>query len=363
VHAQSVIKARYALQPQAAGLGGNRAPWVFQAAYGRRYPPTMRHDGLPGVNHRYLDARGLRMHVAEAGSGPLVLLLHGFPECWYSWRHQLTALAEAGYHAVAPDQRGYCRTGGPAEAGTYTMLHLTGDVIALMDALGEQQAVLAGHDWGAPVAWNTALLRPDRVRGVIGLSVPYQPRGSRPPTVAMRERAGDGFYMIYFQEPGVADAELGRDPRQTFTRVLYGASGDAPAALPVVPPGGGFLDMCGEPPSSGLPAWLTSDDIDAFVAEYAEAGFTGPLNWYRNLDRSWELTAPWHHAQVTVPALYVAGERDLVLLGARNALPRLRDYAPQLREPILLAGCGHWTQQERPDDVSKAMIGFIRELD
>jgi pimeloyl-ACP methyl ester carboxylesterase len=323
----------------------------------------MRHDDLPGVNHRYLDARGLRMHIAEAGSGPLVLLLHGFPECWYSWRHQLTALAEAGYHAVAPDQRGYCRTGGPAEADKYTMLHLTGDVIALMDALGEQQAVVAGHDWGAPVAWNTALLRPDRIRGVIGLSVPYQPRGSRPPTVAMRERAGDGFYMIYFQEPGVADAELARDPRQTFIRVLYGASGEAPAALPVVPPGGGFLDMCGEPPTSGLPAWLTSDDIDAFAAEFSGAGFTGGLNWYRNLDRSWELTAPWHHAQVTVPALYVAGERDLVLLGARSALPRLRDYAPQLREPVLLPGCGHWTQQERPGDVSKAMIGFIQELD
>jgi len=323
----------------------------------------MRHDDLPGVSHRYLDARGLRMHVAEAGSGPLVLLLHGFPECWYSWRHQLTALAEAGYHAVAPDQRGYCRTGGPADTGRYTMLHLTGDVIALMDALGEQQAVVAGHDWGAPVAWNTALLRPDRVRGVIGLSVPYRPRGSRPPTEAMREQAGDGFYMLYFQAPGVADAELARDLRQTFTRVLYGASGDAPAALPVVPPGGGFLDMCAELPASGLPAWLANDDIDAFVAEYADAGFTGPLNWYRNLDRSWELTAAWHHAPVTVPALYVAGDRDVVLLGARNALPRLRDYAPQLREPVLLGGCGHWTQQERPDDVSKAMISFIRELD
>jgi pimeloyl-ACP methyl ester carboxylesterase len=323
----------------------------------------MRHDDLPGVSHRYLDARGLRMHIAEAGSGPLVLLLHGFPECWYSWRHQLTALAEAGYHAVAPDQRGYCRTGGPADAGKYTMLHLTGDIIALMDALGEQRAVVAGHDWGAPVAWNTALLRPDRVRGVIGLSVPYQPRGSRPPTAAIRERAGDGFYMIYFQEPGVADAELARDLRQTFTRVLYGASGDAPTVLPVVPPGGGFLDICAEPPSWGLPAWLTSDDIDAFAAEYADAGFTGPLNWYRNLDSSWELTAAWHHAQVTVPALYVVGDHDLAMLSVRNTLPRLRDYAPQLREPVLLPGCGHWTQQERPDDVSKAMIGFIRELD
>jgi pimeloyl-ACP methyl ester carboxylesterase len=319
------------------------------------------HDGLPGVTHRYVDARGLRMHIAEAGSGPLVLLLHGFPECWYSWRHQLSALAAAGFHAVAPDQRGYGRTGGPEAVDQYTMLHLTGDVIALLDALGEERAVVAGHDWGAPVAWHTALLRPDRVRGVIGLSVPYRPRGSRPPTEALRATIGDGFYMLYFQQPGVADAELARDLRQTFTRVLGGASGEAPPTAPIVPPGGGFLDICGE--LDRLPAWLTSADIDAFVAEYRDSGFTGGLNWYRNLDRSWGLTAAWHHAPVTVPALFVAGERDLVIAGALETLPRLRDCAPALREPVLLSGCGHWTQQERPAEVSQAMIGFIRELD
>jgi pimeloyl-ACP methyl ester carboxylesterase len=323
----------------------------------------MRHDDLPGVSHRYVAAGGLQMHIAEAGTGPLVLLLHGFPECWYSWRHQLTALAGAGYHAVAPDQRGYCRTGGPADPGAYTILHLTGDVIALLDALGEERAVVAGHDWGAPVAWHTALLRPDRVRGVIGLSVPYQPRGSRPPLATLRSVAGDGFYMIYFQQPGVAEAELSRDLRQTFTRVLYGVSGDAPPVVPVVPPGGGFLDIFAEPPADAdLPAWLASDDIAAFVAEYADADFTGPLNWYRNLDRNWELTAAWHHTPIAVPALFVAGERELVLLRTREALPRLRDYAPQLREPVLLSGCGHWTQQERPGDVSKAMISFLSEL-
>ena len=323
-------------------------------------------DGLPGIRHRYLDARGLRMHVAEAGQGPLVLLLHGFPECWYSWRHQLTALAEAGFHAVAPDQRGYCRTGGPQAADQYTILHLAGDVIALMDALGEQRAFVAGHDWGAPVAWHTALLRPDRVRGVIGLSVPYRPRGSRRPVPAMRSQIGDNFYMVYFQQPGVAEAELGRDPRETFTRVLYGASGDAPLAPPLIPPGGGFLDMCGVPPAEpGLPEWLTGHDIGVFAAEYEHAGFTGPLNWYRNLDRNWELTAAWHHAPVTVPALFIAGDRDLVVAfsGGRGMLPRLRDCAPALREPVLLDGCGHWTQQERPHQVSQAMIAFIRDLD
>ncbi len=329
-------------------------------------------DSLRGVTHRYVDARGLRMHIAEAGSGPLVLLLHGFPESWYSWRHQLTALAAAGFHAVAPDQRGYCRTGPPesvggaaATAADYTILHLAGDVIALMDALGEQSAVVAGHDWGAPVAWHTALLRPDRIRGVIGLSVPYRPRGSTPPVAAMRAAFGDGFYMVYFQQPGMADAELAADPAATFRRLLTATSGGAAgesAGIPVVPPGGGFLDLCPEP--AALPGWLSGADIDAFAAQYAGTGFTGPLNWYRNLDRNWELTGAWHHAPVLVPALYLVGDRDLVLAfsGGPQSLRQLRDFAPRLREPVLLPGCGHWTQQERPAEVSAAMIGFLREL-
>jgi pimeloyl-ACP methyl ester carboxylesterase len=304
------------------------------------------------------------MHIAEAGTGPLVLLLHGFPECWYSWRHQLTALARAGYHAVAPDQRGYGRTGGPAEADQYTMLHLTGDVIGLMDALGEETAVVAGHDWGAPVAWNTALLRPDRVSGVIGLSVPYLPRGSSPPVETLRAVYTDGFYICYFQRPGVADAELSRDPRATFRRLLYAASGDGPGrgGIPVVPAGGGFLDICPEP--QVLPGWLTEDDIDVFVAEFALSGFTGPLNWYRNLDLSWELMAAWKHAHVTVPALYLAGDRDLVVSfsGGQPMLAGLREVVPRLTEARLLPGCGHWTQQERPQEVSDAMIGFMAGL-
>ncbi len=263
----------------------------------------LREDSVPGVSHRVVAVGGLPMHIAEAGQGPLILLLHGFPECWYSWRHQLTALAEAGLHAVAPDQRGYCSTGGPDGAAQYTMLHLTGDVIGLMDALGAEQAVVAGHDWGAPVAWNTALLRPDRIRGVIGLSVPYTPRGSTPPVPALRALFGDRFYICYFQPPGVADAELGRDPVATFRRLLYGASGDATAAgragpggrppagprLPVVPAGSEFLDLSPEP--AALPGWLTEDDIGVFADEFAESGFTGPLNWYRAMDLSWELSA------------------------------------------------------------------------
>ncbi len=319
-------------------------------------------DDLAGIRHRQLDARGLRMHIAEAGTGPLVLLLHGFPECWYSWRHQLVSLAAAGFHAVAPDQRGYGRTGRPESAGAYSILHLTGDVIALMDALGEESAVVAGHDWGAPVAWHAALLRPDRVRGVIGLSVPYRPRGSTPPLTVLRAALGQGFYMLYFQEPGRADEELAQDVPATFRKVLYGASGAAPPLVPIVQPGRGFLDLCPDP--AELPGWLTEGDIGVFAAEFAAAGFTGPLNWYRNLDRNWELTAPWHHAPVTVPALYVAGDRDFVLgqQGPDELVARLRQTVPRLREAILLPGCGHWTQQERPGEVSRAMIDFARAL-
>ncbi|HVB42770.1 MAG TPA: alpha/beta hydrolase [Streptosporangiaceae bacterium] len=318
---------------------------------------------LDGVTHRFVDVDGLAIRIAEAGSGPLVLLLHGFPESWYSWRHQITALAAAGYHVVAPDQRGYGQTGGPDEVAGYTMLHLVGDVIGLMGALGEQTAVVAGHDWGAPVAWSTALLRPDRIRGVIGLSVPYTPRGSAPPVAMLRALYTDGFYICYFQQPGVADAELSRDPHATFRRLLHAASGDGSmGGVPVVPSGGGLLDLCPEP--GELPGWLTEADIDVFVAEFARSGFTRPLNWYRNLDRSWELTAAWKHAHVTVPALFLAGDRDLVVAfsGGPAMLDHLKDVAPGLREARLLPGCGHWTQQERPDEVNQAMIDFISGL-
>jgi pimeloyl-ACP methyl ester carboxylesterase len=323
------------------------------------------HPAIAGVTHRYVQAGNLRMHIAEAGEGPLVVLLHGFPESWYSWRHQLPALAQAGYHVVAPDQRGYCETGPPQTPGRepeiadYTMLHLTGDVIALMDALGEQKAVVAGHDWGAPVAWQVGLFRPDRIRGVIGLSVPYTPRGSAPPIPALRAVLGEGFYMVYFQQPGVADAELSRDPATSFRTIFYSISGDSPFSMRAIPAGGGFLDAGTNP--GELPGWLTQADIDAYVAQYAVSGFTGPLNWYRNLDRNWELSAAWQHAQVGVPALFMAGDRDGVL--AFLPADGLSNVVPRLTRSVILPGCGHWTQQERPDEVTAAMISFLAGLD
>jgi pimeloyl-ACP methyl ester carboxylesterase len=313
-----------------------------------------------GISHRSVDVHGLRMHLAEAGppDGPVVLLLHGFPECWYSWRHQLVALAAAGFRAVAPDQRGYARTDAPDAVADYTILHLVGDVIGLLDTLGAERAVVVGHDWGAPVAWHTALLRPDRVRGVVGLSVPFRGRGPARPTEALAHRFGPGYYMLYFQPSGVADAELAADPRATFRRLLAATSGGRAPLPPVVEPGRGLLGLLPEP--ERLPAWLTEQDLDAYVDEYRGRGFTGGLNWYRNLDRSWELTAAWHGAPITRPALFVAGEQDLVIAGvpADALVESLHGTLTDLRDATLLPGCGHWTQQERPEEVSAAIIGF-----
>jgi pimeloyl-ACP methyl ester carboxylesterase len=322
------------------------------------------------VEHRTVETNGIRMHLAEAGAGPLVVLCHGFPESWYSWRHQLGALAAAGFHAVAPDMRGYGQTDRPAEIDRYTLLHLVGDMLGLLDALGAESAVIAGHDWGAPVAWHAALLRPDRFRAVIGLSVPFRPRGQARPTSVMPATDDAHFYQLYFQDPGVAEAELERDVRRTVRTLLYSASGDAPraeagaaaGAVGMVPRTGGFLSRMADPPS--LPAWLNAADVDFYAGEFARTGFRGGLNWYRNIDRNWELLAPFAGARVTVPALYVAGDRDLVVAfrGMDQLLPNLARFAPQLRATIMLPGCGHWTQQERPAEVNAAMIDFLRRL-
>jgi pimeloyl-ACP methyl ester carboxylesterase len=307
------------------------------------------------------------MHIAEAGTGPLVVLCHGFPESWYSWRHQLGALAAAGFHAVAPDMRGYGQTDRPDEIDQYTLLHLVGDMVGLLDALGASTAVITGHDWGGPVAWHAALLRPDRFRAVIGLSVPYRPRGQVRPTTVMPQTDDAVFYQLHFQAPGVAEAELEHDVRASIQGLLIRVSGDAPAGGPVfsmVPRVGGLGAPGHAPLPASLPAWLTEADVDYYIGEFSRTGFRGGLNWYRNIDRNWELLAPFAGAKVTVPALYVAGDRDLVLSfpGAKELVANLTTFVPHLRQTIILPGCGHWTQQERPEAVNTAMIDFLRGL-
>jgi pimeloyl-ACP methyl ester carboxylesterase len=322
------------------------------------------------IRHRTVEANGIRIHLAEAGEGPLVVFCHGFPESWYSWRHQLVALAEAGYHAVAPDQRGYGQTDRPEAIAAYTLLHLVGDLVGVLDAVGTGTAVVVGHDWGAPVAWHAALLRPDRFRAVVGLSVPFIPRGAARPTTLMPRTDDAMFYQLYFQEPGIAEAELERDPRETIRRVVFYGSGDARAGaltpgsggVGMVPRDGGFLGRRDSPAT--LPAWITEADVDFYAGEFARTGFRGGLNWYRNIDRNWELLAPWAGAKVTVPALYVTGDRDLVTAfrGMERLIPALKQFVPELRQTIVLPGCGHWTQQERPAEVNAAILRFLQEL-
>jgi pimeloyl-ACP methyl ester carboxylesterase len=324
---------------------------------------------------RAIESNGIRLNVAEQGKGPPVLLCHGFPESWYSWRHQIDALAAAGFHALAPDMRGYGKSDAPEAIDQYTIFHLVGDLVGLLDALETPNAVIVGHDWGANVAWQAARIRPDRFRAVVALSVPFRPRSKVPPTSAMPRTTDAQFYQLYFQEPGVAEAELERDPRATVRNMLYGASGEGAAAIRaaaasggaapsigMVPRGGGLLRGPGAPAT--LPAWLSEADVDFYAGEFKRSGFRGPLNYYRNIDRNWELMAPFAGAKVTVPALYVAGDRDMVLAapGTDQLLANLKHFVPALRDIQMLPGCGHWTQQERPSEVSAAIIDFVRSL-
>jgi pimeloyl-ACP methyl ester carboxylesterase len=318
------------------------------------------------LQYRTLPTNGIEMQIAEAGEAdaPLVVLCHGFPELSYSWRHQLPALAEAGYHAVAPDQRGYGGTSRPTAVEDYDIDHLTGDLLGLLDVLGEERAVFVGHDWGSPVVWNLSLRAPHRVRGVVGMSVPYLPRSAVPPLQMLRQLFTDTwFYILYFQEPGVADADLGRDPAGTMRRFLCAIDGNLdPESLgSLVGPRDerGFVDRLPEP--AGLPDWLGPDELDHFTAVFRRTGYTGGINWYRNLDRNWELTADLAGAKVEVPALFVGGVADPVLV--MTPPQGMADAVADLRGMVLVEGAGHWVQQEKPHEVNQALVDFLRGLD
>jgi pimeloyl-ACP methyl ester carboxylesterase len=307
------------------------------------------------------------MHIAEQGEGPLVLLAHGFPELWYSWRHVLPALAEAGYHAVAPDMRGYGQTDAPPEIQGYTQSQLAGDMVGLVRALGYEQAVIAGHDWGSPVAYNSAILRPDIFRAVILLSVPYWSRGETGvrPTEGMRRRApaGQQFYQMYFQTLGVGEKELEADPKRSLRSFLYSLSGSIPKEHKwryMFGEDEGALDGCTDPPQ--LPAWLKPEDLEYYVAEFSRTGFRGGLNWYRAQDLFWEQTPFLIGRKLLQPTLYVGGEDDAVVEFARPAVDNLEKSVPNLWKKVLLPGVGHWTEQEAPNEVNRLMVEFLRDL-
>jgi pimeloyl-ACP methyl ester carboxylesterase len=323
------------------------------------------------MNSRFLNANGLRMRILEQGEGPLVLFAHGFPETGHSWRHQLSALAAAGFHAVAPDMRGYGETESPSEIERYTALDLVGDLVGILDALEAEHAILVGNDWGTTVAWQAALMRPDRFRGVVAIGVPMMGSPPVPPTQLFPQSPDALLYTLYFQEPGVAEAEFERDIPSTLRKILFGASRDAgprqesdgtPNPFGMVSRKDGLLAPLPVPHS--LPGWLTEADLQSYVQAFKASGFRGGLNYYRNLDANWYLQRSLAGRKIDIPALYMVGEQDvgLSIPGMREIIAAMPTLVPSLTRSIFLPECGHWAPQERPQQVSEAIIDFARAI-
>ena len=324
------------------------------------------------LTHKDIQANGINIHFVAAGDGPLVLLLHGFPESWYSWRHQLPILADAGFRAVALDMRGYGGTSQPEMISSYSLSKIIGDVVSVVNALNEKQAVVVGHDWGGPVAWYSALMRPDIFRAVAVLSVPYNPPMQVPDdlvlTKMMAENAGEReYYRSYFQEPGIAELDLESDIRHSMLGFFYSVSGD------IVKDGIRSFGWDGHFPKGEsmsslmpipkeLPHWLTEEDLDHYVNTFKASGFRGGLNWYRNIDSLPGILAPFIGATIKQPALYMFGEHDLIAGNEESLVESMRTTLPNLTEIIKMEGAGHWLQQERPDEVNEHLLKFLAGL-
>ena len=322
---------------------------------------------LEGVSFRYVETNGIRMRIAESGvSGPLGVLAHGWPESWYSWRHQLTGLAQAGYRVVAPDMRGYGETDAPEDISEYDLVTLSADMLGVLEALGEKTATIVGHDWGAPVAQSSAYRYPDRFTALVMMSVPYSARSKTNPIDSMRAAFGDNFFYILYhnEEGGVAEAEYDSDPRGILSRLYL--SPQSPRANAIVTDSkraaGGWIPRLGAP--LGLPDWLTQEDLDYVVGQFEMSGFRGGVNYYRNIGRNWELSAGRTDERIKVPSLFIAGELDVVIGGVkRDALESsMKPLIPDLRDVILIPEKGHWVQQEAPEATNEALIHFLSGL-
>ena len=312
-----------------------------------------------------IESNGIRLRVALAGEGPLIVLVHGWPESWFSWRHQIPALVGAGYRVAAPDVRGYGGSDKPEAIESYGIKTLAADIAGLIAALGEEKAILIGHDWGAPMVWNTALFFPDRVRAVAGLSVPHLGRGAIPRVERFRQIYKDRFfYQLYFQTPGVAEAELEADVRSSLRKVYYWASGDAAlAGLKVTkPPDACLLD--GLPDPQPFPGWLTKADLDYYTEQFQRGGFRGPLNRYRTSDIDFAQQDEIKDKKIEQPAAFIAGSLDPVLrfVPGVDMIEMMRKQMSDLRLVELIEGAGHWVQQERPAEVNAAILQFLRGL-
>lgn len=317
------------------------------------------------LTHRFLDANGIRLHVAEQGQGYPVIFCHGFPHTWYVWHHQMAEVAAAGYRAIAPDLRGYGRTEAPGEVEAYTNEAVIADLLALLDDIGAPKAVFVGLDFGAQLVWELSLRAPERVDGVVVLNNPFAPRPPRPPSAFWTKAAERHFlHLSYFQEPGVADVELAADTRGFLARVYYSLSGEYHYLDTWKnPPGLGYLDVLPQAPALPWP-WLSEAEFDTLAQDFERTGFTGGLNWYRNLDRNWELTAAYADAKVEVPTFFLYGENDPDMEGfsGRDPLATLRANVADLRSVVEVPTAGHLVQLEKPDVVGKFITTALREL-
>lgn len=322
---------------------------------------------ISNIKHHDVDAHGCRIHVAEIGEGPLVLLVHGFPESWYSWRFQLPALAEAGYRVAAIDVRGYGSSEAPDAIDAYRLMDLAGDCVGVVEALGETTATIVGHDWGSPIASSAAQIRPDVFTAVALLSVPFSPRNSHRPTDIFRFIGGDEeFYIEYFQEPGRAEAEIALNPKRWLEGFYFSASGDSPPLKPgeksmgfVAPDsllGDRFLF-----PSEPL-RWMAEEDLSFYAEEFAKAGFTGGLNRYRNVDRDWIDFRGWHGAPILQPSMFIGGEKDGPTILGASAIAGFSESLPALHSSTILPDVGHWIQQEAAEQVNDLLIDFLRTV-
>jgi pimeloyl-ACP methyl ester carboxylesterase len=313
------------------------------------------------ISQRRIGTNGIELNIAEAGEGPLVLMLHGFPESWYSWRHQFEPIAKAGYKAVAPDMRGYGKSDKPGDITAYNQVEVVNDIMGLIPALGYDTAIVIGHDWGAPTAWSSALHHPDKVTAVGALSVPFTPRGDVAPLAQMQKMfEGMFFYQLYFQAPGIAEAELEADVRVALKKFYHMASGDFD--LTTLTPQGADADLLSSlPEPDKMGAWCTDTDLDFYTAEFERSGFRGPVNYYRNHDLTWEKTAGAPNT-ISQPAMFMAGDKDGVIMMAAEALQALPQRVPNLLLNELIPGAGHWTQQEAPEAVNRGILKFLEAV-
>ncbi|MFJ3088234.1 alpha/beta hydrolase [Streptomyces sp. NPDC086838] len=323
----------------------------------------MRSEPTAALRHRTVQGPAGRLHLVEQGTGPLVLLVHGFPESWYSWRHQLPALASAGYRAAAIDVRGYGRSSKPTAVDAYRMLELVEDNVAVVRALGEENAVVIGHDWGSNIAATSALLHPEVFRAAGLLSVPYAPPGGPRPTDVFSQVGGpeQEFYVSYFQEPGRAESEMEPDVRGWLAGFYAALSADTMPAEHEPDPhfvarGGRLRDRF---PAARLPAWLSEEDLDVYAGEFERTGMTGALNRYRNMDRDWQDLAPHRGAPITQPSLFIGGTLDASTTWMSDAIDAYPSTLPRLSASHLLEGCGHWLQQERPAEVNGLLTEWL----